>query len=319
MYSGSTTESKSFLKGMTVSCQTWGYEWATPEMKEAMQELKNLGANSISIHPYARISEEGHVRYRKNRQSDHIITPSLWGKDLNIKFMIKPHLAYWGTKFRWRGDIDFNQESQWNIFFREYEEWIDTIATISETAGADYFCIGTELMNSLKYEDEWRRIIAEIRKVYTGKITYAANWDKYEEVPFWDALDYIGIQAYFPLTTKNNPSEGEIDLGWDHIYNRIIPYAKNLKKQILFTEIGYDVSETAALKPWQPGGSDKSKGNDLQQLCLRIALERAEDQTQLAGLFLWKWFPETQSFEHYENYNLQRPEIKTLIKKVWKE
>jgi hypothetical protein len=25
-----------FLKGMTVSCQTWGYEWATPEMKETM-------------------------------------------------------------------------------------------------------------------------------------------------------------------------------------------------------------------------------------------------------------------------------------------
>jgi hypothetical protein len=22
------------LKGMNISCQTWGYEWATPEMKQ---------------------------------------------------------------------------------------------------------------------------------------------------------------------------------------------------------------------------------------------------------------------------------------------
>jgi hypothetical protein len=37
------------------------------------------------------------------------------------------------------------------------------------------------------------------------------------------------------------------------------------------------------------------------------------------GVFLWKWFPETEAFEHYEDYNLQRPEIKSLLKEMWRE
>jgi hypothetical protein len=317
--SGSKSRSSDFIKGMTVSCQTWGYEWTTPEMNATMVELKNLGANSISIHPYARVFENGQIKYRKNRQSHHIMTPISWGKELNIKIMIKPHLAYWRTKFRWRGDIDFENEQDWEVFFRDYCEWIVYIASIAEKGGAQIFCIGTELMNSLKYENEWRHIISEIRKVYSGKITYAANWDKYQQVLFWDALDYIGIQAYFPLVNNEIPSREQIILGWDRVYEQIIPFAESLNKRIIFTEIGYDISENAAREPWQSGSTDPAKGGYMQRLCLEIALDKAHKFNQMAGLFLWKWFPNTHRHAHHENYNLQRPEIKSLLKEMWKE
>jgi len=317
LFSGSTTESDSFIKGMTISCQTWGYEWATPEMKATMMELKNLGANSISIHPYARISEDGHVRYRKDRQSNHITTPVAWGKELDIQLMIKPHLAYWGTKFQWRGDIDFKNEQEWQIFFRDYEEWIVTIAAIAETSGASLFCIGTELMNSIQYEKEWRQIISKVREVYSGKLTYAANWDIYDQISFWDDLDYIGIQAYFPLAEHELPSADQIHEGWDRIYEEIIPFAIDLNKQIIFTEIGYDISVNAAKEPWNSDRLDQKEGESLQKLCLKIALEKVKNYDQMAGLFLWKWFPETQPFAHHEDYNLQRAEIKILLKEVW--
>jgi hypothetical protein len=313
----STTVSDTFMKGMTVSCQTWGYEWATPEMKETMMELKDLGANSISIHPYARIYEDGHVRIRKNRQSDHITTPINWGKELKIQFMIKPHLAYWGTKFRWRGDINFERVEEWQIFFHDYEEWIVNIATIAEKSGAPIFCIGTELMNSLQYEKEWRKIISRIRDVYSGKLTYAANWDKYDQVNFWDALDYIGIQAYFPLVENELPSEDKINQGWDRVYQEIIPFAMSVKKQIIFTEIGYDISVNAAKEPWSSGRSGQGQGEHLQTLCLKIALQKIKEHDQMAGLFLWKWFPDTRPFAHREDYNLQRPEIKSMLKEIW--
>jgi hypothetical protein len=317
IFSGSTTVSDPFMRGMTVSCQTWGYEWATPEMKETMTELKSLGANSISIHPYARISEDGHVRYRKDRQSNHISTPIEWGKELNIQLMIKPHLAYWGTKFRWRGDIDFEDEEAWQIFFRDYEEWIVAIATIAEKSGAPIFCIGTELMNSIQYEKEWRHIISKIREVYRGELTYAANWDVYGKVPFWDDLDFIGIQAYFPLSQEKLPTEDQIISGWDRVYEEIIPFANNLDKQIIFTEIGYDISENAAMEPWISGDSGQHNGEYLQKLCLQVALEKVKEHDQMAGFFLWKWFAETKPSRHHANYNLQRPEIKSLLKKLW--
>ncbi len=73
---------KEFFKGMTISCQTWGYEWATPEMRETMVELKSLGVNWISIHPYARVRESGSVSHRKSKSSDHIRTPLNWGKEI---------------------------------------------------------------------------------------------------------------------------------------------------------------------------------------------------------------------------------------------
>jgi hypothetical protein len=114
-------------------------------------------------------------------------------------------------------------------------------------------------------------------------LTYAANWDKYDQVSFWDELDFIGIQAYFPLTDQTNPSAEEIKKGWN------------------------------------PGGVDHRKGDLIQQLCLRIAFDEANDYEQVAGLFLWKWFPETEAFEHYEDYNLQRPEIKSLLKEMWRK
>jgi hypothetical protein len=319
LFSGSTEVPDHYIKGMTVSCQTWGYEWATPEMKATMIELKNLGANSISIHPYARIYEDGQVRFRKDRQSTHITTPVAWGKELDIQLMIKPHLAYWGTKFRWRGDIDFKNEKEWQTFFRDYEEWIVTIASIAENSGAQIFCVGTELMNSLLYEKEWRQIISKIKNVYKGKLTYAANWDMYYKVLFWDDLDYIGIQAYFPLVDQEIPSGDQIIQGWDTIYEEIIPFARDLEKRIIFTEIGYDISLKAAQEPWRPGRQNQVQGEYLQKLCLGIALDKAKEHDQMAGMFLWKWFPETQAFTHYEDYNLQRPEIKSLLREMWKE
>jgi hypothetical protein len=51
-------------------------------------------------------------------------------------------------------------------------------------------------------EKEWRRVIAAVRGVTSARLTYAANFDAYQRVAFWDALDAIGIQAYFPLTDK---------------------------------------------------------------------------------------------------------------------
>ena len=58
----SSPASTPFFKGMTISCQTWGYEWATPEMKQSLDDLQNLGVNSFSIHPYARVYENGRIK-----------------------------------------------------------------------------------------------------------------------------------------------------------------------------------------------------------------------------------------------------------------
>src|ERR1700694_1810008 len=145
----SYAEQPEFFKGVTVSCQTWGIEWQTPEMAQTLDELKSLGVNSVAIHPYARIENDGHVTSRnidngagggratstgKPARVDepggesinyrHITVPLDWARERGMSVMLIPHIGYWGWKFSWRGEIIFNTMVEWDRFFADYERWM---------------------------------------------------------------------------------------------------------------------------------------------------------------------------------------------------
>jgi hypothetical protein len=305
-------------KGMTVSCQTWGIEWQMPEMEATLDELKSLGVNSIAIHPYAQIREDGHVQTgrRAGTSTTHITTPLRWARERGLAAMLIPHIAYWGTKFSWRGEINFVTPEEWDRFFGDYETWIVQMATLAESEQAELFCVGLEFTYPQVHEERWRKIIAAVRAVYHGKITYGANWDQIADVKFWDALDYVGVLAYFPLTKTTDPSAAEIATAWEKRCAELAAFSKKAGKQFLFVEIGYNESSRAAAEPWgfKTGGEHAA---EIQQRCIEVALDLPARHSFLAGMFWWKWFPEVPH-HHEENYRLQTPAIKALIAKHWR-
>src|SRR5438128_3012399 len=127
---------------MTVSCQTWGIEWQTPEMAQTLDELKSLGVNSIAIHPYARIENDGHITFREigngaeSINYRHIAVPLDWARQRKLSVMLIPHIGYWGSKFTWRGEIAFTTLTEWDRFFDDYEKWIVEMAKIADAHGA---------------------------------------------------------------------------------------------------------------------------------------------------------------------------------------
>jgi hypothetical protein len=306
------------FKGVTVSCQTWGIEWQTPEMEATLDELKSLGVNSIAIHPYAQIREDGHVMSgrRSGVSTTHITTPLRWAHERGLSAMLIPHIAYWGTKFLWRGEIDFVTPDEWNIFFTDYETWIVQMAALAEAEHAEVFCVGLEFSHAQKYEERWRKIIAAVRAVYHGKVTYGANWNEFAEVKFWDALDYIGVLAYFPLTKTTDPSASALAAAWEKRCAELEKFSKQNGKQFLFTEIGYNESARAAAEPWafKTGGEHAA---EIQARCIDIALALPAKHPFIAGMYWWKWYPELPNREQ-ENYRLQTAPIKALIAKHWK-
>jgi hypothetical protein len=308
----------SFYKGMTISCQTWGIEWQMPEMEATLDELKSLGVNSVAIHPYAQIREDGHVQggRRSGSSTTHITTPLRWAHERGLFTMLIPHIAYWGTKFSWRGEINFVTPEEWDRFFADYETWIVQMATLAESEHSEIFCVGLEFTYPQVYEERWRKIIAAVRAVYHGKVTYGANWNQYADVKFWDALDYVGVLAYFPLTKTANPSVAEISEAWKKRCADLESFSKQAGKQFLFVEIGYNESSRAAAEPWgfKTGGEHAA---EIQQRCIDVALDLPAHRSFLAGMFWWKWFPEIPH-HHEENYRLQTPEIKALIAKHWR-
>jgi hypothetical protein len=307
-----------FFKGVTVSCQTWGIEWQTPEMEATLDELKSLGVNSIAIHPYAQIREDGHVAVgrRSSASTAHITKPLRWAHERGMSAMLIPHIAYWGTKFSWRGEINFATPEEWNIFFIEYEAWIVQMATLAEAEHAAVFCVGLEFSFAQKYDVRWRRVIAAVREVYHGKVTYGANWNDYAEVKFWDALDYIGVLAYFPLTKTPDPSASELAVAWEKRCAELARYSREQGKQFLFTEIGYNESARTAAEPWafKTGGEHAV---EIQARCIETALRLPAKHPFLAGMYWWKWLPEVPHQEQ-ENYRLQTAPIKALLAKYWK-
>ena len=308
---------ESFFKGGTVSLQTWGVEWQTPEMAQTLDELKSLGVNSFSIHPYARITNDGHVVWRVRDENRHITVPLDWARERGLSAMVIPHLAYWGSKFSWRGEINFETAEEWERFCADYERWIVEMAKVAEAHRAAVFCVGLEYKHAQTHEARWRRIIAAVRSVYRGEVTYGANWDDYEQVAFWDALDYIGILAYFPLSTLPNPSARELALAWRNLSDRLEQYsARHDGKRILFVEIGYNDSARAAAEPWsyQQGGEH---AREIQERCLDAALSLTSKHSWLAGMFLWKWFPDIAHHEE-EDFRVDTPHAKAVIARHWR-
>ncbi|MEM1107967.1 MAG: hypothetical protein AAGH99_04670 [Planctomycetota bacterium] len=305
------------MRGIVVSCYRWGPgEWDGPGMEPLLDELGTLGVNALQIHPYAGIGPDGSVNYRPIPVTPATVKPLGWAKDRGMTTFLKPHLAYWGSGFSWRGTITFDREAHWQRFFREYEAFIVHQAELAERSGTDVFAVGTELRQTLHREADWRRVIAAVREVYSGQLTYAANWDEKQDVPFWDAVDLIGVQFYYPLSESLPPSDDELRAGWRRQLNQLDAFAEQHGKPVLLTELGYAESEEAALRPWadERVGSHEV-GAALKLRCMRIALEQIEADPHVAGVFLWKWFPGDR--DHRDEFVLQYDAMRDVIREAW--
>ncbi len=111
-------------------------------------------------------------------------------------------------------------------------------------------------------EKHWIGIIKSLKEIYTGEIGYAANFDNYHEVGFWEHCDFIGINAYFPLDASAKSCQDyychyeNCKKGWKAALGQIADHLRSLKiiKPIIFTEIGYTQHRGCTSQPWEAFG-----------------------------------------------------------------
>ena len=241
-------------------------------------------------------------------------------KKANVKLMIKPHIWVWRGEFT--GNIVMKSENEWEILEDSYTEFILTYAKTADFLNADIFCIGVELEQFVKNRPEyWIKLIAQIRKVYQGKLTYAANWDEYTRTPFWKQLDYIGIDAYFPLSDKKTPSIQEFEKGWEK-HKQQINYIRNkVNKPVLFTEYGYRSVDFSGKEPWN---SDRIEGNvnlKNQENALQAIYNQFWKEDWFAGGFIWKWFHNSDKIGGVDNnrFTPQNKPAEKILSKAYKD
>ena len=226
-----------------------------------------------------------------------------------LKVMLKPHL--WIKHGSFTGDVKFDSAEDWEIWEEDYLNYILKYAKLAEQESVEMFCFGTELKTwFLNRPDSWEVMIQDIRKVYSGELTYAGNWDGYKLFPFWDQLDYIGVDAYFPLSNSTTPSVDELSAGWKEWMTEMEKLSKRFNRKILFTEFGYRNIDYTASKPWE---SYKVVGqNDQAQKNAYIALfENVWDEPWMAGGFAWKWH--AKSHQNGKNNTKYSPQGKPAL------
>jgi hypothetical protein len=275
----------------------------------SITKLKQKNIEWIALMPYGFVPEqEFSLKYSKeDDQNVHWWGESPNGikacikmaKNYQIKVMVKPHI--WLGRGEFTGHLDFKTTAQWEEFEKTYASYLLQYAKISEQEGVEMFCIGTEMQNHVKKRPEfWKNLIASIKQVYSGKLTYAENWDAYQDVPFWNELDYIGIDAYFPLTQQKNPELSSIKQGWQKHLKAINKYANKQQKAVLFTEIGYRSCDFSLDKPWETDYS-LPPNEEVQALAYKAFHEEVWNKSYFAGAFIWKWFPENSKSKQYRD------------------
>ena len=302
-----------FLRGMTVSCPGFGRIWGSPAMAEALDEIRRLGVGWVAIHPYAQVSRDGRVRYRPAASEGYLRRAVELAREAGVQMFWKPHLAYWGS-FEWRGKIRFDRKEHWDRFFTTYRDFVVDQARFAEAAGIPLFSVGLEYEETTGQEAQWREILAAVRAVYSGRVTYSANWDRLDNVPFWDAVDLIGVQGYFPLSDAPNPSRRVLKRGWDEPLNRLRAMSKHYGKPVLFAEIGYDLSPSAASKPWLRDTHDTPASRALRLRLMEVALERLENEDFVEGMFWWKWIPRQR---HVGDFSMLEGDAQEVLRKHW--
>lgn len=207
----------------------------------------------------------------------------------NIKVMLKPQIWIWRGEFT--GYLKMSSEEHWQELEDSYSKFILEYASLAQSTKVDLFCIGTELEQFIVHRPKyWEKLISEIKTIYKGKLTYAANWDEYKRVPFWNQLDFIGVDAYFPISESVTPSISEAREGWQRWKEEMEGVSNTHNRNILFTEYGYRSMDYSGKEPWQTSRDQNNVNLAAQANLLTALYEEIWNESWFAGGYIWKWF-----------------------------
>jgi hypothetical protein len=194
------------------------------------------------------------------------------------------------TAQEWRGVIRPRDLDRW---FASYGALLLHLGELAESEGVDVLSVGSELASTERRADAWESLVARLRRAYHGRLLYSANWDRYPRVPFWRAVDLIGVSAYWGVTAPGaRPTVEEALASWRPLRARLADFARRAGRPLVLSEIGYPAARGAGAEPWNDFLSGDEGQLDLEaQRRLYEAFTHAwSDEPALDGVYFWLWF-----------------------------
>lgn len=276
------------MLGEPVCGMTWGWvgtrgTWATPEAEASMTAMAESGATWTALAYAAEqattFSTDIPFEAEPTVTDDEIVWAIRAAKRQRLKVVLKPVVNV--ADGTWRAHIGFfdwdvPNEPSWTEWFASYTAFILHAAEIAEREGCEMLCIGCEMVRADGQEGHWRALIARVREVYSGLITY--NCDKYQEdhVTWWDAVDVISSSGYYPIDQ------------WEQQLDRIERVVEASGQPFFFMEAGCP-SRTGSSElpndwalPGEPSGAEQLRYYETM-------LAACRSRPWVGGLMLWDW------------------------------
>ena len=273
----------------------------------ALAKLQATGANSVALAPIWFMQTPssntiGPVPLQGTPSDESVVAAIREAHRLGLHVMLRPYIDLMDGS--WRADIT---PSDVNAWFTNYAAFLNHYLDIARSEGVEEFTVGVELINMTEpqYEGRWRALISQIRTHYAGHLTYSANWGKhtrneYKQITWWDALDYIGLSAYFPLSLKDYPSTADIANGWtnytdqvNETYNwvsEIKATADKYNRPVVFTEIGFGSYSNSPAR-WDVAQHTNMLDLATQEHAVEATLQVWSQQPWFHGVYWWHWEP----------------------------
>jgi hypothetical protein len=281
-----------------------GYSWGWPGYhgeylgrapERSMRELAATGtqwiALSLAAHVWTEHSTE--ILYgdadRSMVSDEEIRRAASLARAHGLKIMMKPMICcHDGT---WRAQIRFGTERDWDTWWKNYEAFLLHYARIAADTKCEMFCVGCEMRSMERFSDRWRRLIARVRETYRDPIVYDANHDDVEKVAWFDAVDIIGVSAYYPVSTPEDRSLERMLASWKPIREQLARLSKRRNRPILFAEIGVCSAKTLSATPWASNDASLPYDGDEQARFYESAFRSFSGQPWFKGFFWWDWKP----------------------------
>jgi hypothetical protein len=303
----------------------WDRDFESSSFQQSVRDLKNAGANEVTlIIPYYQSNLWSTDIHRgwNTPPDDSLVNAINFIHGQGMAVTLKPHIETYNGE--WRANINPGDRDGW---FRAYSDMLKHYASIAKDNNVEMLCIGAELISMSTYTSNpdnstrWRAMIAEVRAIYSGKLTYSANWggywfgDEKNHIDWWDAVDYIGISAYFNLSGW---SVEDFKNSWDSWNaNEIRPLHLRYGKPILFTEIGYKSTPDAHSRPWDYGhdwGPDEGEQARLYQALFSYW----NGQSYMMGVHLWQWRSDPNAGGSWDtSYTPQNKAAESIMREWW--
>lgn len=287
----------------------------SPLLALSLKQLVATGATTVALVPFMRQSSPTaeEVVPSDAVTDEQLIAGIRQVKKAGLRVILKPQIL---VENGWAGEIKSVNEAGWKNWFESYTRRLLHYADIAEKEGAEILVVGTELKRS-DQRREWVKLIADVRRVYRGKLTYVAhNPDGVAGYAFWNQLDMIGVTLYPPLgetVVRDEMLPSIVDA-----VDLLEKFQRRINKEVLVAEVGMPSVVGGQAAPWElPTRGAKSDVNT-QAVVLELWLRELQRRDWVRGVLVWNWFSDPYAGGRKDtDFTVQNKPAESVLRCHW--